>query len=211
VPGSYWTRERAEAAADAMTRSYDSPAMQQLMDGIATASDMDEVAASGGIDGAAKPAFQVDPERVLWRRARSEDIPQIAQLIVAGHLPPFFIEEWLGGFAVAEQDATIIATGGAELYGTNAVIRSIVVDEAARGLRLGRKISELLIADVLMAGATDIYLFTGDAHAFWQHLGFQDLPLGDWAEETRPCWQWQFMRKYGHTFAVQVYSMWKKA
>ena len=207
TPGDYWTRERADLGVAAMLRTWNSPEMQTLMNDIATADDMDEVAGSGGIAASVTATFRVDSARLTWRRARRDDIPAMAQLIVAGHLPPFFIDEWLGGFVVAEQDGVIVACGGAEIYGSHAVLRSIVVDEAARGLSLGRKLAELLEEDAVLAGATDIYLFTADAHEFWQHLGFEDVTLDDWAEEPRASWQWQFMRRFGDTFSIPVFTM----
>ncbi len=97
------------------------------------------------------------------------------QLIASANLPPLFIEEFLPGFAVVEHEGEIVGCGGLELYGDSGVIRSIVTDEAARGLGLGRRISELLIDDARAFGATDLYLFTMDAWEFWKHLGFVDV------------------------------------
>ncbi len=134
-----------------------------------------------------------DRERVRIRRGRAADAPRLATLILSGNLPPLFIDEFVEGFAVAEHAGEIVACGGAEMYGDCAVIRSVVVDEAARGLGLGRAIAELLCEDARMSGARSLYLFTQDAWEFWKNLGFTDVPLDEWHAAPRACWQYRFI------------------
>jgi amino-acid N-acetyltransferase len=142
---------------------------------------------------AASRDIALDRSRCRYRRAHPEDIPRIGSLIASANLPPLFINEFLGGFVVADCDGVILGVGGLELYGDNGVIRSVVVDERARGWGLGRSMSELLIEDARQAGARTLYLFTAEALGFWRHLGFEEIGLEDWAQEPRECWQWQFV------------------
>jgi len=148
---------------------------------------------------------------VTMRRAAPADIPRMVELIAGANLPPLFISEYLDGFAVGEQGGQVVGCGGIEMYGSSAVIRSIVVGERMRGTGLGRKLSELLMSDAKAAGATDLYLFTADAHDFWQHLGFVDIALGDWKAEARVNWQYQFISQNADLIGGEIYTMWRKA
>jgi len=130
---------------------------------------------------------------VTLRRARPDDVPTLAAMIERANLPAVFIEEFIDGFVVAERGGRVLGCGGVELYGESAFIRSVVVEPEAQGLGLGRRIAEALEADARAAGATELYLFTMDAHEFWRHLGYEDLALSDWREEARECWQYVFI------------------
>lgn len=146
------------------------------------------------------------------RRAQEEDIPRIVQLIVSANLPPLFVPEYLGGFVVAEQDGDVVACGGLEMYASCGVIRSVVVDERLRGTGVGKRLWQLLEADARNTAATDLYLFTGDAHDFWQRLGFEDKALDDWKPEAQINWQYQFISQNGDLFGDDLpSSMWRAA
>jgi N-acetylglutamate synthase-like GNAT family acetyltransferase len=149
---------------------------------------------------------------VRLRRARRSELAPITELIVAANLPPLFVEEFVCGFAVAEQNGAIIATGGLEIYKDAGFLRSIAVAEAGRGLGLGREITKLLIADARAAGIRDLYLFTQDAVLFWQHMGFVDVPMDAWPEPARANWQYRYISDHYEAMqAMGVHSMWKRA
>jgi amino-acid N-acetyltransferase len=154
----------------------------------------------------ATPERKLDAANVTYRRARATDIPRMAQLMAAEQLPPLFIQEFLGGFVVAECDGEIAGTGGLEMYGGTGAIRSVVVDPRLRGTGVGRRIADLLADDARLSGARQVFLFTQHAHAFWLHLGFEDITLDDWDEESRVSWQWQFIRRHG-TSIGEVWPM----
>ena len=119
------------------------------------------------------------------RAARRDEIPAITQLVAAADLPPLFVEPYIDGFLVAERDGALLACGGVEIYDDCAVLRSIVVADTTRGLGLGRRLAEALAEQARTAGATELYLFTENAHDFWLHLGYIDVPLDDWAQPPR--------------------------
>ena len=153
-----------------------------------------------------------DTTSIGMRRAHEDDIPRIVELIASAHLPPLFVPEFLAGFVVAEQDGKVVACGGLEMFGTCGVIRSVVVAEALRGSGLGKRLWQLLEADARNAGATDLYLFTGDAHDFWQRLGFADKTLDEWKPEVRINWQYQFISQNADLFGDDApFSMWRAA
>lgn len=216
IPGEYWTRERADAAVRRMTQQMASPELQALMqeiaDGAAEGGDPAAIAASLA---APAPAATEEPAPVhadacVYRRGRPDDVPRFAQLIVAGELPPMFIEEFVEGFVAAEHDGATIGCGGLEVYGDCGVIRSVVVEERARGLRIGERIAELLMNDARAAAITELYLFTMYARPFWRRLGFVDVALDAWKEQPRVSWQYQFISQHPGA-AGDVLAMWRPA
>jgi amino-acid N-acetyltransferase len=151
-----------------------------------------------------------DEQTFTLRRARPDDVPRMIALIAGADLPPLFVEEFLGGFVAVEQDGEVAGCGGLEVYEDCGVIRSVVVDESARGFGLGRRLAEMLMDDARARGITDIYLFTADAWDFWWRLGFEDVTYEDWNEPARACWQYQFLSQNRHLMP-DIHTMWRKA
>jgi len=209
VPGSYWTAARVSEAVARMTASLESPAMQAVLEQMGA----DFTDTHGGEQQQPSLHPQLTRDRLRIRRGRAGDVEALAALIAEANLPPLFIEEYVEGFAVAEQDGRIIAAGGLEVYGkAGAFIRSVAVAPEGRGLGLGREIAELLCEDAHASGVHDIYLFTQDAWFFWQHLGFVDIPMDAWPPATRVCWQYRFLIEHpAFMRSLGVHSMWRRA
>jgi amino-acid N-acetyltransferase len=142
-----------------------------------------------------------------FRPAALADVPRMAALIGEAHLPPIFIEEFIDGFLAADVGGQVAACGGVEIYDGCAVIRSVVVDPAARGRGLGGRLAEQLIALARARSASDVYLFTQDARAFWKRYGFTDVALDAWKEPARACWQYQFISQ-NPEMAAEIHTMW---
>lgn len=146
---------------------------------------------------------------VSVRAARPDDVPRMTQLINEAHLPAVFIEEFLAGFVAAEREGQVVGCGGVEVYRAGAVIRSVVIDPAAQGLGLGRRLAERLVEYGHAAGVRDFYLFTVDAASFWRHLGFEDVTVSEWIEAPRASWQYQFISQNPGAIPG-MRSMWKR-
>jgi len=71
-----------------------------------------------------------------------------------------------------EEDGFIVGYGGLEIYGDDALIRSIVVLPAHRRRGVGRRIVARLLAEAARLGASRAYLLTTDARAYFEALGF---------------------------------------
>jgi amino-acid N-acetyltransferase len=202
VPGTYWNIDRAAASHQQMIALRDSPEMQALMQAVAVdAEDTGDPGAASAMLAPDAPALEsttrpIERDACVFRRGRASDIPALVPLIVSGELPPIFLEPYIEGFLVIEYDGRLIGCGGVEFYGPDAVIRSVVVDAAARGFRLGLDIGRLLEEDARQSGASDIYLFTLHAREFWKRLGYRDLPLEEWPAHVRENWQYQFVSQF---------------
>lgn len=134
----------------------------------------------------------------------------MVDLISSAELPASFIAEFLDGFVVAERGGAVIACGGVEMYETCAVIRSVVVEPEAQGAGNGRQIAQRLMDAARAAGATDLYLFTAQAHPFWLRLGFVDVTFEEWKVAARANWQYQFLSQ-NREIVPDIHTMWRRA
>jgi N-acetylglutamate synthase-like GNAT family acetyltransferase len=214
TPGEYWTPERARECVARMRQISESPEMTAMMEGIASATESggDPAALAASMSGVAssKSLQPIDPSACVYRRGRTEDVPALAQLIVAGELPPLFIEEFVQGFVVVDHEGEIVGCGGLEVYDeASGVIRSVVVDERLRGRGVGAKMARLLTEEAQAAGITDLYLFTMHAHPFWQRLGYVDVQLAAWKQAPRVSWQYQFLYRYPEA-SRGIFVMWRR-
>jgi GNAT superfamily N-acetyltransferase len=66
-----------------------------------------------------------------------------------------------------------VGYGALELYGPDVLLRSIVVPANARGEGVGRMIVEWLLAHAADLGAGRAFLFTTNARAYFEGLGFE--------------------------------------
>lgn len=92
--------------------------------------------------------------------------------LVAAELPVDDIADAGRSFFRVEEDGRLLGYGGFELYGEDALLRSIVVPPAKRGRGSGRVLAEALLAEIGNAGGRRAYLLTTTATAFFEHLGF---------------------------------------
>jgi amino-acid N-acetyltransferase len=94
--------------------------------------------------------------------------------LTAAHLSNFYYSG-----SVAEPDGII----GLELYGTQALLRSLVVASGARSTGLGSALLEHAETQARMAGVQSIYLLTTTAESFFSRRGYvvtqrADAPVG---------------------------------
>lgn len=94
-----------------------------------------------------------------------------AALLDAG-LPIDDIGDAGRSFFRIELDNQMLGYGGFELYGQDALLRSVVVPAASRGQGHGRAVVEAMLREIGRAGGRQVYLLTTTASAFFEHLGF---------------------------------------
>jgi amino-acid N-acetyltransferase len=84
-----------------------------------------------------------------------------------------------------DDHGNLIGSGGLELYGSTALLRSVAVDESLRGKSLGKKIVEDLVEKARNLKIQSIYLLTETAHDFFLKKGFADVPRDQVPEAVR--------------------------
>lgn len=78
-----------------------------------------------------------------------------------------------------------VATGGLEVYGDYALLRSLSVKMGIRGQSLGSSITDHLIAEATKRKLKAIYLLTETAHVFFLKKGFKDIERNNVPDEVR--------------------------
>jgi amino-acid N-acetyltransferase len=152
------------------------------------------------------------PEGLSVRPAGAADAPDIHELIVryqqAGHLLPRSlgdISTHASRFVVAIKDGAVLGCGElAPLSRSVAEIRSLVVDEAARGLGVGRTVIDQLRRCTRIGRYRTLCAFTHDPR-FFVRLGFSIVPHF-WLPEkvSADCWSCALFQKCGQYAMVDT-------
>jgi len=79
----------------------------------------------------------------------------------------------------------LVGTGGLEIYGPYALLRSLSVKMGIRGKAVGSTITEYLLAEATMRKLKGIYLLTETAHGFFLKKGFRDVSRNEVPEEVK--------------------------
>jgi amino-acid N-acetyltransferase len=115
----------------------------------------------------------------------SESFDAFRSLLKASNLPADdldFKKDLLVGYY--EGDA-LVGTGGLEVHGSYALLRSLSVKLGIRGKSVGTTITEYLLNEARKKKLKAIYLLTETARGFFQKKGFQDVPRSEVPEEVK--------------------------
>ena len=160
------------------------------------------------------PAMQPLPEAgtLMVGPAVANDAPFIHELIVryqqAGHLLPRSLDDiaaHVSRFVVVVHDGRVLACGElAPLSRSVAEVRSLVVDEAARGLGVGRLVIDHLRRRARAGHYRTLCAFTHDPR-FFVRLGFSIVPHF-WLPEkvSADCWSCALFQKCGQYAMVDT-------
>jgi arsenate reductase (glutaredoxin) len=119
-------------------------------------------------------AFKEEGAHFLRDTAVAGDDPALVAALQAADLPTDDLNEPNRQFFVYRSLAgTVLGFAGFELYGTDALLRSIVVLPDGRGKGTGRNLVALLTYRALRQGAATAWLLTTTAADFFDHLKFK--------------------------------------
>ena len=117
-----------------------------------------------------KPASQMDA--LVFENASMVDVPAIEALLVKAKLSIVGVRRHIAHFRVGRVGGQIVAVGGLEIYGEQALLRSIAVDAEQRNKAYGKQTVRDLCQSAQLAGIHDVYLKTVSATPFFEGLGF---------------------------------------
>jgi amino-acid N-acetyltransferase len=95
-------------------------------------------------------------------------------LLNDAHLPTDGARDHLDSFIVGELDGAIVCAGGLEHYGEAALLRSVVVSSAQRGIGVGGLLFDAMTAIGRSRGIGRLYLLTTTAAVFFGRRGFTE-------------------------------------
>ena len=105
-------------------------------------------------------------------RASDADGPSILQLLRDSGLPIDGLVEHLGTALVARDGAAIVGCAAIEIYPDGALLRSVAVAPAARGHRVGERLTEAAVSLAHSLRTPAVYLLTTTAESYFPRFGF---------------------------------------
>ncbi len=109
------------------------------------------------------------------RPAEAADLDAVGALLAAANLPLDGMDEAFEHGIVAIEDGVIVGAAAVERYGTDGLLRSVVVNPTRRGSGLGRAVVEAAEVSARRLGIRDLYLLTETAIDWFPRLGYAPL------------------------------------
>jgi arsenate reductase len=103
------------------------------------------------------------------------DIPEMLSFLAANKLPAAGLADHATDLLVAHEGRELVGTAALEVYGTDALLRSVAVDASLRGTGLGQAITREALALARRRGARRVFLLTETASDFFPRFGFTDI------------------------------------
>lgn len=111
----------------------------------------------------------------IFRQAVPADWDDIARLLDRYSLPLEGAREHLGDFLVARRPGESLAgVAGLEIYGEEALLRSVAVAEPGKGL--GSQLVQHILAYARQGGIRQVVLLTTTAAEYFPRFGFERIP-----------------------------------
>lgn len=112
---------------------------------------------------------------ITLEKADRTDLDRVEALLEANGLPYQDVRTKPECFFVAYAGAERIGVGGVERYGSNGLLRSVVVTESNRGLGYGSALCDALEDHARANGVGTLYLLTTSASEFFRHCGYGEI------------------------------------
>ncbi|KAA3620385.1 MAG: GNAT family N-acetyltransferase [Calditrichaeota bacterium] len=114
-------------------------------------------------------------KNTIIAHAEPEDLPAIKKLLLSLNLPTEGIENCLPHIYMAKQGEKIIGTIAMEIYGRNALLRSLAVGDNWQGLGISTQLYYSLAEAAKNNGIYQFYLLTDSVPAYFERLGFTHI------------------------------------
>lgn len=122
---------------------------------------------------------------ISYRVARDEDWAAVERLLLSCDLPVAGARAHFGSFIVAVDGDAVVGCVGAEVYGRDALLRSLAVRADFRGGGVGDALVGRLIEALRTRGVRLVALLTTTAEAFFARRGFALAAREDVPEAVR--------------------------
>jgi amino-acid N-acetyltransferase len=119
------------------------------------------------------------------RSATPGDLQTVLGLLEKSQLPTVEVERWLDHFHVAMIDRETVGVAGLEIHGSDAILRSVAVDESRRGLGIGARLTDAIIRAAKSRGLANLYLLTTTADDYFPRHGFRTIPRAEASADVR--------------------------
>ena len=122
---------------------------------------------------------------ITIENGRRDSIPEVVAFLTANRLPEAGLADHATDLLVARQRSGIVGSAALEVYGGDALLRSVAVDPAFRGTGLGQRLTRAALDRARGRGATRVFLLTETAAAFFPKFGFTAIDRSSVPESIR--------------------------
>lgn len=102
-----------------------------------------------------------------------ERLSRLRSVLESAKLPAADIELPGRTFFEFTLNGTTVGWGGYEMHGADGLLRSLVIEQAARYKGIGASVLKLIEAKAAEKGVTRLHLLTTGASGFFAHLGYE--------------------------------------
>ncbi|WP_290811805.1 arsenic resistance N-acetyltransferase ArsN2 [Halovivax sp.] len=120
-----------------------------------------------------------DASLSLRPASHDDDIARVEALLGANDLPSADVRAGPARFFLASVGGETIGCGGLERYGSDGLLRSIVVERSSRGNGYGGAIVDALEAEASRTEIETLYLLTTTAADFFADRGYVTIERAD--------------------------------
>lgn len=129
-----------------------------------------------------------DPSTPFAGRVRSAgatDLPAIETLLEACGLPREGVKQALADFFLCEDRGGLLGAAGLEIYGADALLRSVAVRPDCRRQGIGTLLLGRCEAHARARRSRSVYLLTLDADEYFARFGYRIVDRGDASDSIR--------------------------
>jgi amino-acid N-acetyltransferase len=123
--------------------------------------------------------------------AKAHDLPEALDLLRRSELPTEGVVDHFGNYVVVRDEGHLVGVAGLEIYGSDALLRSVVVDPDYRGEGAGRALLEGVMALAGRMSLRQIYLLTTTARANFERQGFAGCRREDAPPSIQASWEFR--------------------
>ena len=124
--------------------------------------------------------------------AATGDLPAIRSLLSEAGLPLDGASEAFEHGVVADADGVVVGAAAIERYGSDGLLRSVVVSPPLRGTGVGRALVVAAEALARGLGIRDLYLLTETASEWFPRLGYAALDRAAAPDGIAGSWEFRF-------------------
>src|SRR5699024_9754074 len=112
---------------------------------------------------------------VTLQQADDSTLSYIETLLERNDLPSQDVRSRPDSFYIGYNGADSVGIGGIEIYGNDGLLRSVVIEQAARGCGWGTALCDTLEANASADGIDTLYLLTTTAADFFDNRGYVEI------------------------------------
>jgi amino-acid N-acetyltransferase len=116
---------------------------------------------------------------VVIEAASLHDFSEVRTLLDRHRLALEGVDELGDTMIVAKDDSHVVGVAALELFADGALLRSVAVDSAVQGQRLGHRLTEAALQMAQARAVRSVFLLTTTADRFFARLGFEHITRHD--------------------------------